>query len=453
MGFKNNLIKVMIKEKLVHNLSKLLKLHEIDGVVSSLESSPFEKEKLDLESFLKRVEPYLLSEDKCLQRFGFRVLDHAYLATEKTYLMGLEANDRAEHRPGTNTILPYLLSYPLNDEILSLLIERFKAGKGKEDQTESYFIAQLINQIDSCLMSRHESELLKIYSKEVDLSPYIQLCGDTLPVLFQKLEETARKLDSAEKYDNELFYYGHLIVKSLVQKGPLDSREICRVIEEGRQNELLPYKTILYTCLAGELKLSQTVPAIVDLLVNHPDDDVFTDVATEALVEIGTEEVVKALQPIIFDDNVAFFVIDILKKIKLEQTEAVLIQAFDEAERLDIKTLLAKALCEQLSKVAISKIESLIEEGYAEDMTDLVEPLYCNCVVNGVAHPKLEEWQQAIEEKRLAQLQRQAELDKMTKENSLMTKSKPKVQGQGGEIGRNEPCPCGSGKKYKKCCG
>ncbi|MCX6746203.1 MAG: SEC-C metal-binding domain-containing protein [Candidatus Parcubacteria bacterium] len=22
-----------------------------------------------------------------------------------------------------------------------------------------------------------------------------------------------------------------------------------------------------------------------------------------------------------------------------------------------------------------------------------------------------------------------------------------------GEVGRNEPCPCGSGKKYKKCCG
>ena len=23
----------------------------------------------------------------------------------------------------------------------------------------------------------------------------------------------------------------------------------------------------------------------------------------------------------------------------------------------------------------------------------------------------------------------------------------------GPKIGRNEPCPCGSGKKYKKCCG
>jgi preprotein translocase subunit SecA len=27
------------------------------------------------------------------------------------------------------------------------------------------------------------------------------------------------------------------------------------------------------------------------------------------------------------------------------------------------------------------------------------------------------------------------------------------VQRKGGKIGRNDPCPCGSGKKYKKCCG
>ncbi|MBQ8917973.1 MAG: SEC-C domain-containing protein, partial [Oscillospiraceae bacterium] len=23
----------------------------------------------------------------------------------------------------------------------------------------------------------------------------------------------------------------------------------------------------------------------------------------------------------------------------------------------------------------------------------------------------------------------------------------------GTKVGRNDPCPCGSGKKYKKCCG
>jgi preprotein translocase subunit SecA len=27
------------------------------------------------------------------------------------------------------------------------------------------------------------------------------------------------------------------------------------------------------------------------------------------------------------------------------------------------------------------------------------------------------------------------------------------VQREGPKVGRNDPCPCGSGKKYKKCCG
>ncbi|MBQ6262193.1 MAG: preprotein translocase subunit SecA [Clostridia bacterium] len=32
------------------------------------------------------------------------------------------------------------------------------------------------------------------------------------------------------------------------------------------------------------------------------------------------------------------------------------------------------------------------------------------------------------------------------------TKKRPVVN-KGGKVGRNDPCPCGSGKKYKKCCG
>ena len=34
---------------------------------------------------------------------------------------------------------------------------------------------------------------------------------------------------------------------------------------------------------------------------------------------------------------------------------------------------------------------------------------------------------------------------------SRETRRAPAVSGE--KIGRNDPCPCGSGKKYKKCCG
>ena len=29
----------------------------------------------------------------------------------------------------------------------------------------------------------------------------------------------------------------------------------------------------------------------------------------------------------------------------------------------------------------------------------------------------------------------------------------PQRMPQGDKVGRNDPCPCGSGKKFKKCCG
>ena len=37
--------------------------------------------------------------------------------------------------------------------------------------------------------------------------------------------------------------------------------------------------------------------------------------------------------------------------------------------------------------------------------------------------------------------------------NAGAEKSKPKVNSSKEKVGRNDPCPCGSGKKYKKCCG
>jgi preprotein translocase subunit SecA len=34
-----------------------------------------------------------------------------------------------------------------------------------------------------------------------------------------------------------------------------------------------------------------------------------------------------------------------------------------------------------------------------------------------------------------------------------LSKPKPKPARTGPKVGRNDPCPCGSGKKYKQCCG
>ncbi|MGD9567060.1 MAG: SEC-C metal-binding domain-containing protein [Sedimentibacter sp.] len=54
-------------------------------------------------------------------------------------------------------------------------------------------------------------------------------------------------------------------------------------------------------------------------------------------------------------------------------------------------------------------------------------------------------------EGRLLELYSESEDKKKLKELENMIKSNKTAKGT--KIGRNEPCPCGSGKKYKKCCG
>lgn len=46
---------------------------------------------------------------------------------------------------------------------------------------------------------------------------------------------------------------------------------------------------------------------------------------------------------------------------------------------------------------------------------------------------------------RLLSAERRKELYRQQKSSTTVVKGK--------KIGRNEPCPCGSGKKYKHCCG
>jgi hypothetical protein len=38
-------------------------------------------------------------------------------------------------------------------------------------------------------------------------------------------------------------------------------------------------------------------------------------------------------------------------------------------------------------------------------------------------------------------------------ENNFLLSRIKQLEGAAGKTGRNEPCPCGSGKKFKKCCG
>lgn len=89
------------------------------------------------------------------------------------------------------------------------------------------------------------------------------------------------------------------------------------------------------------------------------------------------------------------------------------------------------------------KEANLIEEMDEDTQVNLafdMELLYKNMVGAGADWLyELEEWNDILDEAKRKQLY-QAQ-----KVSATIVK--------GPKIGRNDPCPCGSGKKYKKCCG
>jgi preprotein translocase subunit SecA len=66
-----------------------------------------------------------------------------------------------------------------------------------------------------------------------------------------------------------------------------------------------------------------------------------------------------------------------------------------------------------------------------------------------------------IEKLCIVRIQREEEIEQMREEASQdyimsrgeQTAEASTVKRDAKKIGRNDPCPCGSGKKYKKCCG
>jgi preprotein translocase subunit SecA len=54
---------------------------------------------------------------------------------------------------------------------------------------------------------------------------------------------------------------------------------------------------------------------------------------------------------------------------------------------------------------------------------------------------------------RLARQQRERKQEMELRHGEAAAAERKPVKREGDKIGRNSPCPCGSGKKYKKCCG
>ncbi len=125
----------------------------------------------------------------------------------------------------------------------------------------------------------------------------------------------------------------------------------------------------------------------------------------------------------------------------LQETEVLHGTVAGLAEKFDVDLMTMVGFLEGINDSLKTKNEmETIQEDTEVSLDYEKEKLYRNMVAAKADWLyELPEWERLLTE------EEREELYRIQKRSTTVVKGK--------KIGRNDPCPCGSGKKYKKCCG
>lgn len=325
----------------------------------------------------------------------------------------------------------HAIHFPQTAETLTELFRY--VGNPALDINHSNMIQQIISNSDLLLLESFRDKfkhLLAVYPLLIERR--MKLAEMRTSELWDHLGELCRYAEG--KYANEFRYSdGVLIIREIGKRPDTDPADVLKLLDPALEGYELEYATLL----AGEMKMRETIPTLVGFLGNK--GDLLPQNAVDALVRMGSAQAVEEIVRRFPEEEWDFrlFAGDVLGRLKLPESERALLHLLPNESDLSIATQLANGLCLQLSGEGIPLVARQIEQGYDSGMLNLKEALYVNCTMNKVDMPELKAH---ISEKKPRALN--------SKGFPIFT---PPVTVD--KIGRNDPCTCGSGKKYKKCCG
>ncbi|WP_416147421.1 SEC-C metal-binding domain-containing protein [Salipaludibacillus sp. HK11] len=352
---------------------------------------------MDRQTFLIKLEKHIVSDDETVRKFMLNILSTSFIGDESTFMLGLEANTINRTKWKTNAYLNYLKKLPMSAEGVRRLLSDLRAEPMSAEQANYYL--SLLNHADPCLVDQFQDDIsLTLKEKGIkvpNLSFYTNLCSDSKDAILQKLQGVIRNINASEPFNYNHFLLGKQMIEWIAKRGLTGENEILYRLSRMKKRSKLTVSDLYDIVLAGDMQIEAAIPNLLALLKLHYKDEISSEEVVNSLVKIGTDNVVDLLQPLIDDKHVCFHVIDVLSNIKTDYAKKILLKEFKQTKRRDAKTLIAASLCEHFSQEAIPLIEAYIDEGYETWLLTLEEYLYCNCIVNGVNHPKLSEWKHA----------------------------------------------------------
>jgi hypothetical protein len=384
--------------------------------------------------FLHKLEPYLVSEDVHIQNFILHIIDdiHQFVPAEWTERL---LKDAVESKEKEFMNLIHTDKLPLNHGAVKILIQ----GMKETDKSRLHLYKGLLDNLDPEIAIKHQQEL-EPYIQKSGWDFYQLLLNGEDEKLWEEYGSYLAKLETEENFNHSLYVRAKVLAKTLMKKGYLDVDEIDRILKEQLAERYFGFDGIMAIYVIRLRKLSKYIPILVSLL--DRDEDILLEEVADTLISFQSDEVVKMVLPYAKQVESSIFAISVLSATKTAFATKVLKELFHEVEFEDEQDLVFEALCHQLSTDAQPEIEEYMNNDPVSFMIEPEETAYGFYKTMGIDHHKLSVWKQIADEKDSG-FNAEMENDRHI---SVVAPNQTKV-------GRNDPCPCGSGKKYKKCCG
>jgi hypothetical protein len=382
---------------------------------------------------------------------------------------------RAIETFGRRNAFPYLhvlAQLTQTEATVEWIIKELHQEEAKSHNFDSYFpaLSRLLCHTDPDLLQPHVDQILRSpgFFKELsqEFQERLSLVSWDADRCWQELERICTEGVGA---DVDLGH-AHRVVEALARHG---DKHIDRTLDllgkevEDFETDPMTWLEIFLVELAGEMRLERAVPLIVKKL--YESGDFLSEECIDALGKIGTDAAAEAVTEGWLEAawDYRLYAASALERIHSDTTVRKCLDLLPQDKDLDIRTELADALLSQYADEGIEPVREMVQRREYDSMTsDLMRKLVAVSTVLGVDFPEYQLWKREAEEKLNKQERRMGEMEgflhaparsalppKLADARDEYPERKPAPFLRTEKpVGRNDPCRCGSGKKFKKCC-
>jgi hypothetical protein len=418
-----------------------------------------------------QLKPFLLHEDSYVRDAVAHYFAHSWSQDEDLIPLMLEALERYGPEE-TAHMLVAAPGLPLSHESLLQLLASLAVATDSPQTVRR--LNAILRYLPVPLLPANQDTIQRapnVLAQTLErLERRRRLADESGPQLWQMLRtfsDENRDIYVADAIDCN---YADDLVEALGPRDVPGTPEVCSMMASEEVDE--EWLGAFLVDLAGVRRMREAIPQLVAKLC--ADEGCFPERASEALARIGDPEAARLVRPQFGESTweSRLCAADMLGDLKHEESEQAILALLEAEKDRTVRTFLCAGLCSLFSRAGVDVVRREIASGYDDGATSLEEGLLVVTEVFGADLPERDQWRAEREERTRSLARRKEALSRLGRPVDGLERepfglpadareepdpdrrevSQP-VRRQAAKVGRNDPCPCGSGLKYKKCCG